>query len=124
VAYENENENENTRIGNSGCTAYTPSACANPDDAKRTSLTIEAEAGKDFYGIPNPGAGGRLLLSDLRERLIRQEETIIFALIERAQFNQNLMIYQSDAFFDLKGTFLDYLLRKIESTYATVRRYT
>lgn len=83
--------------------------------------------GRDFYGIPNPGPGSRLLLADLRERLIRQEETIIFALIERAQFQVNGAIYEPDA-FDLPAgsarTFLEYLLHNLEAVYATVRRYT
>lgn len=71
--------------------------------------------------------GCPLLLSDLRERLIRQEETIIFALIERAQFKRNAVIYQP-AVFDLpqhfKGSFADYVLYELEKVYATVRRYT
>lgn len=69
------------------------------------------------------------MLRDLRERLIRQEETIIFALIERAQFKQNLLVYTPGA-FDLPadcigdGTFSQYLLFQLEKVYATVRRYT
>jgi chorismate mutase len=35
-----------------------------------------------------------LSLDSIRASLIRQEETIIFALIERAQFRQNLVVYQ------------------------------
>lgn len=66
------------------------------------------------------------MLGDLRERLIRQEETIIFALIERAQFKQNVLVYTSGA-FDLPAggrTFLEYLLFEVEAAYAKVRRYT
>lgn len=36
----------------------------------------------------------KLSLEDFRNDLIRQEETIIFALIERAQFKQNLITYK------------------------------
>lgn len=82
--------------------------------------------GRDFYGIPNPPDGAPLRLGDLRERLIRQEETIIFALIERAQFKLNAPIYTPGAFelpgFD--GTFSQYLLYELEKVYAKVRRYT
>lgn len=35
-----------------------------------------------------------LNLNFLREQLIRQEETIIFNLIERAQWKQNTVVYQ------------------------------
>lgn len=85
--------------------------------------------GVDFHGIPNPPEGTPLKLRDLRERLIRQEETIIFGLIERAQFKQNLLVYTPGA-FDLPpdcncdGTFSQYLLYQLEKVYATVRRYT
>lgn len=87
---------------------------------------VRPEPGRDFYGIPNPCPGSRLLLADLRERLIRQEETIIFAFIERAQFKVNELIYQEDG-FALSGdarTFLEYLLHNVEAAYAKVRRYT
>lgn len=81
----------------------------------------------DFHGIPNPKAGSPLMLSDLREKLIRQEETIIFALIERAQFRRNAKIYVPGA-FDIPGgsdwTFSQYLLFELEKVYAKVRRYT
>lgn len=67
------------------------------------------------------------MLSDLRERLIRQEETIIFALIERAQFKQNPIIYTPGVFDlseDCDGTFSQHLLYELEKVYARVRRYT
>ncbi|PXF43647.1 Chorismate mutase 3, chloroplastic [Gracilariopsis chorda] len=83
--------------------------------------------GDDFHGIPNPPPGVPLLLSDLRERLIRQEETIIFALIERAQFKKNSKIYVPGA-FDIPSSphwsFSQFLLYELEKVYAKVRRYT
>jgi chorismate mutase len=42
-----------------------------------------------------------LSLESIRSTLIRQEETIIFALIERAQFRQNAVVYQKGGFGDL-----------------------
>ncbi len=67
-----------------------------------------------------------LNLDKLREQLIRQEETIIFAMIERAQFKQNQAIYQSGSIeiTDHSGSFLDYLLQETEAIHAKVRRYT
>lgn len=42
-----------------------------------------------------------LSLDSIRSTLIRQEETIIFALIERAQFRHNGVVYQRGGFGDL-----------------------
>jgi len=42
-----------------------------------------------------------LSLDSIRSTLIRQEETIIFAIIERAQFRQNLIVYEEGGFGDL-----------------------
>ena len=67
-----------------------------------------------------------LALADLREELIRQEETIIFALIERAQFKLNAVVYDAAGIeipgFD--GSFLAYMLFETERIHARVRRYT
>ena len=39
-----------------------------------------------------------LSLDSIRSTLIRQEETIIFALIERAQFRENSIVYEKGGF--------------------------
>ncbi len=68
----------------------------------------------------------QLKLENIRNVLIRQEETIIFALIERAQYKQNHRIYEADGFenLDFDGTFCDYYLHKAECADALIRRYT
>src|SRR5690606_1981489 len=69
----------------------------------------------------------KLQLDSLRGNLIRQEETIIFALIERAQFKVNPAIYTPGATElpgDAGGCFADYLLHETERVHALVRRYT
>uniref|UniRef100_K3X8Z2 chorismate mutase n=1 Tax=Globisporangium ultimum (strain ATCC 200006 / CBS 805.95 / DAOM BR144) TaxID=431595 RepID=K3X8Z2_GLOUD len=76
-------------------------------------------------------------LADFRNVLIRQEETIIFALIERAQFPHNAEVYikrnqsGSVAFGGLKGkydsfdgSFLDFMFSETEKLHALARRYT
>jgi chorismate mutase len=68
----------------------------------------------------------QLKLSNIRNVLIRQEETIIFALVERAQFRINDIIYRPGG-ITLRGydcSFVDYLLHGTEQLHATVRRYT
>eukprot|EP01117_Protostelium_nocturnum_P012751 TRINITY_DN4716_c0_g1_i2.p1 TRINITY_DN4716_c0_g1~~TRINITY_DN4716_c0_g1_i2.p1 ORF type:complete len:488 (-),score=111.72 TRINITY_DN4716_c0_g1_i2:546-2009(-) len=70
-----------------------------------------------------------LNLSFLREQLIRQEETIIFNLIERAQWKQNKMAYQPGGVkfkneTSVRKSFLDFFFEETEKVHATVRRYT
>lgn len=72
----------------------------------------------------------QLDLEQIRSSLIRQEETIIFALIERAQFRRNAATTELDhpAFRSVlrpsTRTFLDHMLLEHERLHATVRRYT
>lgn len=68
----------------------------------------------------------QLRLDNIREVLIRQEETIIFSLIERALYHQNLKVYQPGA-LDLNGfdgSYCDYFLYETEAHHARFRRYT
>ena len=71
-----------------------------------------------------------LSLASIREALIRQEDTIIFALIERAQFAQNAECYDksSAAYAGLTGgsgiSMLDFMLLEQERSHARIRRYT
>ncbi|KAK6511167.1 chorismate mutase aro7 [Arthrobotrys musiformis] len=65
-------------------------------------------------------------LNYIRYQLIRLEDTIIFNLIERAQFPLNPTIYTptpSLALPDFKGSFMEWMLYQQESVYARVRRY-
>ncbi len=68
----------------------------------------------------------QLLLSNIRNVLARLEETIIFELIERAQFRHNPVIYQPGAFGPaLEGeSLVGYHLKEIEKVHARIRRYT
>jgi chorismate mutase len=78
-----------------------------------------------------------LSLDSIRSTLIRQEETIIFALIERAQYRHNSMVYVKGAMGDLgippgstlpqqdgQLSFLEYMLVGTEALHCLVRRYT
>ena len=68
----------------------------------------------------------QLLLSNVRSVLIRLEETIIFALIERAQFRLNPIVYEAGAFGDTTEgeSLVGYVLRETEKVQARIRRYT
>ena len=68
-------------------------------------------------------------LNSIRSTLIRQEETIIFALIERAQFRQNTLIYDplKSPLKDPNGesiSLLSWMFIQTEAVHAQVRRYT
>lgn len=67
-----------------------------------------------------------LTLANLRNVLIRLEETIIFGLIERAQVCLNAVVYEPGGIpvpgFD--GCFADYMLWETEVLHARLRRYT
>mmetsp|Transcript_14962 Transcript_14962/g.32120 ORF Transcript_14962/g.32120 Transcript_14962/m.32120 type:complete len:359 (-) Transcript_14962:1329-2405(-) len=89
-------------------------------------FTSTASSSRELYGIPELESGQRLTLDDIRDKLIRQEETIIFALIERAQFMLNKVIYEAGGIEmdGYSGSFSDFLLFELEKVYARVRRYT
>jgi len=70
-----------------------------------------------------------LSLESIRSTLVRQEETIIFALIERAQYLRNYAIYDPKAHhlrnvYGAPQSFLEYMLLETEKLHAKVRRYT
>ncbi|KAG6555194.1 hypothetical protein Mapa_003233 [Marchantia paleacea] len=67
-----------------------------------------------------------LTLDSIRESLIRQEDSIIYNLLERAQYCTNPPSYVP-GFFQIEGftgSLIEYLLRETERLHASVRRYT
>ncbi len=68
----------------------------------------------------------QLLLSNIRAVLARLEETIIFELIERAQFKRNDIIYKPGGFGPAtRGeSLVGFHLLEIEKVHARIRRYT
>lgn len=69
-------------------------------------------------------SGDPLSLERIRSVLTRLEDTIIFGLIERAQFAHNPKIYQKGAFeelraLDFKGSWLDWFLAETEAFHGT-----
>ncbi|KAJ8516901.1 hypothetical protein ONZ45_g5838 [Pleurotus djamor] len=72
--------------------------------------------------------GDPLSLDRIRSVLNRLEDTIIFSLIERAQFAHNPKIYERGAFTELHDfghiSWLEWFLRETEIFHAKARRYT
>jgi chorismate mutase len=67
-----------------------------------------------------------LKLNNIRSNLIRQEETIIFSMIERAQYPVNQKIYLENEIKipNYSGSYMLFLLYETEKIHALVRRYT
>ncbi|KAI8820161.1 chorismate mutase [Fimicolochytrium jonesii] len=74
--------------------------------------------------LVNTASLGPTSLDNIRAELVRMEDSIIFALIERAQFAQNTNIYQKGFFEGLDSSFMEFLLHEIECAHAKGRRYT
>lgn len=68
----------------------------------------------------------QLLLKNIRNALIRLEETIIFSLLERSQFKQNQPAYAPGALGGVFGTesLVEYMLHETEKIHAGMRRYS
>ncbi|GME90922.1 unnamed protein product [Ambrosiozyma monospora] len=66
-----------------------------------------------------------LNLANIRESLVRMEDTIIFNFIERSQFYSSPSVYEENKFPipNFKGSFLDWLLLSHEKIHSQVRRY-
>ena len=74
----------------------------------------------------------RLKLDNVRQSLIRQEDSIIFALIERSQYKVNDKVYKVnsidvpcyDAHTGVRSSMLEFMLREREQMDGKIRRYT
>jgi chorismate mutase len=64
-------------------------------------------------------------LQNIRDALVRMEDTIIFNFIERSQFFTSPSIYQVNKFQipDFEGSFLDWALLNMEKIHSQLRRY-
>lgn len=68
----------------------------------------------------------QLLLKNIRNVLVRLEDTIIFSLIERSQFKRNSRVYETGAFGAATGeeSLTGHMLHETEKVHARMRRYT
>eukprot|EP00571_Detonula_confervacea_P001150 CAMPEP_0172315798 /NCGR_PEP_ID=MMETSP1058-20130122/26325_1 /TAXON_ID=83371 /ORGANISM="Detonula confervacea, Strain CCMP 353" /LENGTH=395 /DNA_ID=CAMNT_0013029961 /DNA_START=46 /DNA_END=1236 /DNA_ORIENTATION=+ len=127
--------------------AYTPSMSSPRWSSSRyssatsvdgaTSTTTKSATTDQEDGEENITTRDLLSLDYIRSTLIRQEETIIFALIERAQFRQNDIVYEVGGVPGLGAplgssvseeeevelSFLDFMFTGTEALHSRVRRY-
>lgn len=123
----------------------TSSSSVNGDHATaaaEVSVSTSTDAATNTDDVDNIKTVDVLSLQSIRNSLIRQEETIIFAIIERAQYRHNAIVYEKGGFGPL-GTpmgstplqhgddegddilsFLEYMLVGTEALHCGVRRYT
>jgi chorismate mutase len=95
----------------------------NPDTSKRTRTLSQSSAGGG-----NNITHNEFSLSSIRDALIRQEETIIFAAIERTQWARNAKVYMSgkDSLVSVPETgdsFFQHFLYETEKLHARLGRY-
>ena len=103
-----------------------PSSPSSPPSVSRVAVLKEGGAGP--VGSPSLS----LELDKVRDALIRMEDSIIFAIIERSQFLMNDKIYEPGAVpvpsFSIatgnQHSMLEYILKETESMHGRIRRYT
>jgi len=63
-----------------------------------------------------------LTLDSIRHSLIRQEDSIIFNLLERTQYSYNADTYDNNAFFSdgFHGSLVEYMVHQTEKLHAQV----
>lgn len=63
-------------------------------------------------------------LNNIRSALVRMEDSIVFALIERSQFFTSPSVYEPKKYIpNFEGSMLDWFLLQMEKTHSQVRRY-
>ncbi|KAK6152606.1 hypothetical protein DH2020_012245 [Rehmannia glutinosa] len=98
----------------------------NPRFSKNGILAIQASA--SAVGSPQKNRVDETqsyTLEGIRNSLIRQEDSIIFSLVERAQFCYNAQTYDPDAFAmdGFHGSLVEYMVKGTEKLHAKVGRY-
>ncbi|KAK5771180.1 chorismate mutase 1, chloroplastic isoform X1 [Gossypium arboreum] len=80
-----------------------------------------------FSKKPRVDESENLTLNSIRQSLIRQEDSIIFSLLERAQYRYNPDTYNQDAFsmdgFHGSLSLVEFMVRETERLHAQVGRY-
>ncbi|GLT76106.1 hypothetical protein SLA2020_477870 [Shorea laevis] len=80
---------------------------------------VEAEVSLDLDDSVSSG----MTLDTVRDALIRQEDTIIFSLIERAKFPLNSPAYNQSWVPGFSGSLVEFIVKQTENLQAKVGRY-
>ncbi|XP_059642433.1 chorismate mutase 1, chloroplastic-like [Cornus florida] len=98
----------------------------NTNSSKHGSPSVQASATR--IGLPKKervDESQSYTLEGIRHSLIRQEDSIIFSLLERAQYRYNAETYDPNAFFmdGFSGSLVEYMVKATEKLHAQVGRY-
>ncbi|EEF29485.1 chorismate mutase 1, chloroplastic [Ricinus communis] len=110
----------------SSCLVHIPSQNHYSALTKRCMLSVQASASS--IGLTKKkrvDESENLTLENIRRSLIRQEDSIIFSLLERSQYCYNADTYDPDAFAmdGFHGSLVEFMLRETEKLHAQVGRY-
>jgi chorismate mutase len=94
---------------------------------QKSNLSVKAQAAS-IGSVPikkRIDGSDNLTLDHIRHSLIRQEDSIIFSLLERAQYCYNGDTYDPDAFSmdGFNGSLVEYMVKETEKLHAKVGRY-
>eukprot|EP00249_Psilotum_nudum_P036515 c7787_g1_i1 orf=211-1185(+) len=108
--------------------SWTPIFCSHPPPAFSTPASHSSFATTGFsegLGDSFVDQSDNLTLGSIRDSLIRQEDSIIFHLIERAQYKMNAPTYDANRFSipGFEGSLIEFILKETECLHAKVRRY-
>ncbi|XP_004489435.1 chorismate mutase 1, chloroplastic [Cicer arietinum] len=95
---------------------------------QKFNLSVKAHAASSIGSVSTKkriDGSDNLTLDHIRHSLIRQEDSIIFSLLERAQYCYNEDTYDPDAFSmdGFHGSLVEYMVRETEKLHAKVGRY-
>ncbi|GMN41939.1 hypothetical protein TIFTF001_011160 [Ficus carica] len=91
----------------------------------QTTVSSSSSLPIRFSGKKRVDESESLTLDSIRHSLIRQEDSIIFSLLERAQYCYNADAYDSDAFSidGFRGSLVEFIVMETEKLHAQVGRY-
>ncbi|XP_071735071.1 chorismate mutase 1, chloroplastic-like [Rutidosis leptorrhynchoides] len=104
-----------------GCNFQTP----NSSFSKIRIQSVQASASLGLKSTPRIDESEIYTLDGIRSSLIRQEDSIIFSLVERAQYCYNEDTYDPKAFFmdGFQGSLVEFMIQETEKVHAKVGRY-
>lgn len=91
----------------------------------QTTVSSSSSLPIRFSGKKRVDESESLTLDSIRHSLIRQEDSIIYSLLERAQYCYNADAYDSDAFSidGFRGSLVEFIVMETEKLHAQVGRY-
>ncbi|KAL5723021.1 chorismate mutase [Ranunculus cassubicifolius] len=89
------------------------------------TLKLSATSSASTENKPRVDESESLTLDSIRRSLIRQEDSIIYGLLERSQYSYNGDVYNHSAFAmeNFHGSLIEFMVKETEKLHAKVGRY-